>query len=356
MKKLLALLFSLALSTGALATNFSEVVILGDSLSDNGNLYKASINLIPKSPPYYAGRFTNGPNWADYVSNYYQVQYHRFTQNFAYGGATAILHDSKDDDFIAPMTLDGELYKYYIQSSLDNLFKDKSKILYGIWIGANDYLYDRQIDIEKLTDSVVNRTTWAMEELIKQGAKNFLIFNQPDLGRIPYAKTHNLVERLHTVASTHNQKLANVIESIKLKYPLVKVVYIDIYTLFNDTLDNTEKYNQTYHLAIQNKSDSCWSGGLLFNNKKLTANIISNELQNTFKSMGMQEQAICTNKDIIMHSPTLLSAYQLDQAYQAGLQPCKDPDAYIFWDDIHPTAVVHKILGQFVVQAIEKNL
>ena len=32
--------------------------------------------------------------------------------------------------------------------------------------------------------------------------------------------------------------------------------------------------------------------------------------------------------------------------------PCADPDSYLFWDDIHPTAKAHKILGDAMFAAV----
>ena len=51
----------LAMSSIANAGPYSNVFVYGDSLSDTGNIYNASGHTIPQSPPYYMGRFSNGP-------------------------------------------------------------------------------------------------------------------------------------------------------------------------------------------------------------------------------------------------------------------------------------------------------
>ena len=51
----------MATSLVASASSFSSVIVYGDSLSDNGNLYALSGDTYPPSPPYYDGRFSNGP-------------------------------------------------------------------------------------------------------------------------------------------------------------------------------------------------------------------------------------------------------------------------------------------------------
>ena len=63
LRKLLTFAASIAIlpaafSTFAKADPFSSVIVYGDSLSDNGNLY-AAVGYPP--PPYYMGRFSNGP-------------------------------------------------------------------------------------------------------------------------------------------------------------------------------------------------------------------------------------------------------------------------------------------------------
>ena len=47
---------------------FTSFWTIGDSLSDPGNLYAATGGAQPQSPPYYEGRFSNGPVWAETVA------------------------------------------------------------------------------------------------------------------------------------------------------------------------------------------------------------------------------------------------------------------------------------------------
>ena len=55
------LLFSVSLAGAA---PFSNIYFFGDSLSDSGNISALSLGLYPGAP-YYQGRFSNGPTWAE---------------------------------------------------------------------------------------------------------------------------------------------------------------------------------------------------------------------------------------------------------------------------------------------------
>ena len=84
---------ALAAPAGAapLSDTYSSLFVLGDSLSDDGNLFEATDGENPPSPPYFQGRFSDGPVFTDYLAQGFAV-----TENFAYGGAQAV----PDDDAI----------------------------------------------------------------------------------------------------------------------------------------------------------------------------------------------------------------------------------------------------------------
>jgi phospholipase/lecithinase/hemolysin len=49
-------------------SNIEQLIIFGDSLSDTGRGYQLSNNQVPPSPPYFKGRFSNGPLWVEYIA------------------------------------------------------------------------------------------------------------------------------------------------------------------------------------------------------------------------------------------------------------------------------------------------
>lgn len=56
-------LAAVAAAGAASAQSYNRLVVFGDSLSDNGNLF--AITGQPASPPYFQGRFSSGPVWTE---------------------------------------------------------------------------------------------------------------------------------------------------------------------------------------------------------------------------------------------------------------------------------------------------
>src|SRR5437588_8056906 len=79
---LMAILLAIAFSASpaANADKYRRLVVFGDSLSDNGNLF--ALTGFPPAP-YYMGRFSNGPVWVEDLAQYLDVP----LDDYAFGGA-----------------------------------------------------------------------------------------------------------------------------------------------------------------------------------------------------------------------------------------------------------------------------
>ena len=329
---------------------FQHIVFFGDSLSDNGNLYDHSDRIIPKSPPYFDGRFSNGYIWTDLISYKLLMQYNIDAANYAVGGATAFLHDPFQG--YLPVSLSMEVSDY----SLRNLMSDKDNTLYVIWIGANDYLQGAT-DVDQATTGVVNSVISAVNSLAGNTNAQFFIVQLPEIELTPEARIKNLADNYLQLVTMHNQKLHDAVVNLRAQHPNNKIFefsFIDHPVLKEIVKSKAfrDQINQEYGVNITDVSDSCWGGGYT---KTPSTRAIEKTLEITHKING----ATLLNTKVlaaqIKNSPSLLVTYQIGQRAAAGDQACATPDQYVFWDDVHPTASVHKVLAAMFLDTILTN-
>jgi phospholipase/lecithinase/hemolysin len=346
MKKILALfLFFMIGMVNAGEPALNKMVFFGDSLTDNGNLYSLLLHIIPKSPPYFNGRFTNGPTWAEDVAKRMGLR----SDVYAYGGATAVFH-MPTSTFIAPTLLELEVDSYLFY----NLFSSKNRSLFAIWIGGNDYLFGPSANMDADTQQVVDKISWAVNKLIYEGGKNFVVLNLPDLSVIPQVQDERTKEQLHEITILHNQKLQMAMQDIQNANPDVRVTYVDLYAVFNDARSDLQKFNQKYNANLTNISEACWKGGYVLKSA-LTEDAMTKDIQQTLMANQAklpEEFDAKSLSQFITHNPELARTYQLGKSYEFGNIPCGNPEEYLFWDSIHPTAGVHDILAQIVVEKL----
>lgn len=348
MKKRILFFLLFFISFAIHAAPINKIIFFGDSLSDDGNIYKLTLHLIPKSPPYFQGRFSNGPTWAELVGSYYYHRDYVDYENYAYGGATAILH-APTTHFAAPTLLPLEVDLYL----LEHLLEDKSQTLYSIWIGGNDYLFgDDYDDLELLTDKVVARITKDIQKLISYGGNNFVIMNLPNLGGVPFATQTNKVERLSKLTQLHNSKLELAVKELQKANPEVQFTYVDFYSTFADVLTNLDKYNKKYKIHIKDVQDACWQGGF-FEKNRINPDLLRKEVRAAMISAGKGTESVDAITDMILKNPVLSAIYQSGIDYENGARPCDDADSYFFWDHIHPSAVIHQVIAKLVEQQLD---
>ena len=338
--KKICLILLLACNAQAFTNQFDTMVVFGDSLSDNGNLYRYFFHIIPVTPPYYAGHFSNGPLWIEYLyDSYFPETYRIGLQDYAVGGAGAVLSRKEN----LPFTLTAELNDYLYW----NTYGRKETSLFVIWIGANNYI-NGPSNVDELTNGVVANIGNVTEKLISAGGNKFLLANLADLARLPQAKESAKPALLTQLTLTHNRKLAEKIDELKRKYPEVVFVYLDAYTLFSEVFDSPEPY------GFDNTSDACYLGsysGWLLAMHADDESVYTNLKQQSPQLSEQQWQIIRTN-------PQLRAAaeasywYHLFPAYQKKeTLPC---ETYLFWDKVHPTTAVHKLIAATVKQKIEE--
>lgn len=327
--------------------NINHLVFFGDSLTDNGNLYHYDFSLLPKSPPYYDGRFSNGYTWADNLTlDFYHLHYIA-GENYAVGGATTILHNPFNG--FLPYDMAEEIDTYLFQ----HLFTSKKNTLFLLWIGGNDYL-PGNTDVNGITDQVVQETMKDIDKLANAGGENFIVLNLPDLGKTPAALENNKVDNLHQLTLEHNKKLNIALHDYQTSHPNIHLITNDIYELFDNLITHPETYNTRYGIHLQNFSTACWQGGYALTRSAAPQQMVMQELswENTSLKSPLTPTALNAFAAQVTRSPALSEALQTQNLYMSGAMPCQAADQYVFWDHIHPTATMHYLLAQVVEEQV----
>lgn len=178
--------------SASLTSTYSSFWVLGDSLSDNGNLFAASGGTVPASPPYVDGRFSNGAVWNEGIIAEFGAA-GQAAGNFAFGGARA--------DAIVTTPLD--IPDLADQRALFDAAVSPAALgtdpLVALWFGANDIF--NAIDFADASGfsaadatnaalfaagTAANAVELAVRSLnADHGINDFVLFNLPDFGALP---------------------------------------------------------------------------------------------------------------------------------------------------------------------------
>lgn len=226
MRLLLATLgcvLGLMASNGHAACQNSDLLIFGNSLSDTGAGYALSPTVttppggqaIPP-PPYYNGRYSDGPNWVDYVQQNLDVN----VQNFAVGGAETGFGNNYDP--IYPMG--GFLTQIGRFASAQRPIPKDTTVV--VEIGANDFL--NLLDSLPVPPTAAQFTLTSLQGLQNTiggvralqglGAERIVLWNLPPLYATPlfnnpfFGNLSLLKPAFFQVTESYN---ANLLEQVK---------------------------------------------------------------------------------------------------------------------------------------------
>ncbi|HEV7778327.1 MAG TPA: autotransporter domain-containing protein [Luteibacter sp.] len=247
-----AITVALLISTSAAATEFSKVVVFGDSLSDDGN-----VSLASGSP--VATRFTTNPgtvaieNIAGYFGNSLAPSITGGT-DYAWGGARAGI------DVPTPSLL--TQVGGYLAANGGHA---DSKAMYSVWIGANDLLnagtdpVQAQINVATAATQEVG----AIKALQDAGAKTILVFNLPDVSKTPGVRAGGpaFAAGAGTLGVLYNGVLNGGIAKLGKG-----IVSLNTYTLLNEVIADPGRYgftNVTTPACTVASSIACTPGTLV---------------------------------------------------------------------------------------------
>jgi phospholipase/lecithinase/hemolysin len=303
-------------SSVASAGPFSSIVVMGDSLSDMGNVFRATSaapgSAIPVSPPYFQGRFSNGVMWIEDLATALGLQITPSLAggtNFAFGGAKTgpDLRDlfQRDIGIVIP-SLRTQVTTYRL-TLLDPTLTDPTRMrpapadaLYVVWGGANDLRDAIQQGTQgaspaQIAGDAVGNIVDVIRTLQSFGAIYFLVPNLPDLGLTPQQVALGLpAMQLGTALSTEfNRALEPALQQLETAFQ-VQIARLDIAARFQEVTANPQQF------GVTNVTEACLSG----------------------------------------------------DPFTPGAV-CATPDSYIFWDAIgHPTAVAQALIADFALPVL----
>lgn len=347
---------ALVLHERSAIVDIDRVVVFGDSASEQGYL-KRKLRAFPPEP-YFAGRFSNGPVWVDYLSMVSGLP----IQNWAVGGSVSRKFSdfSFDNHKFAKKIalavggkisgcLRREVNRYHRKSLLNNSCERADRTLYIIWIGGNDYYNplsstidtdtyidkpdDKRIGSNTVIDRVIENIEVNIETLYELGARKFMVVNQPDLGIAPKMATNRryhsyrnesreqralaLSEAFSAISARHNQLLSALVKKLRKKHEDIIIDEMDLHT----SSDRIFKASST---------------------NPLIKHAVGEDYAETVTHNG---------RSVVINKACFYGA-----VWQAGKRKvCKNPDDYLFWDGIHPSTYSHCLFAYFIHEQIART-
>jgi len=230
-------------ATGANASSFSEIVVFGDSLSDHGNIQKASSEseLLPAVPPanYHEGRFSNGRVWTDVLGDemgFDEIQPSRAGGlNYAHGAAQSIDGTSElpEVPFSSPPIVRnlGKQVTHYLDG---DSAEPSGSALNVVYAGANDFLLASAPEPPTVAAGNVKAN---LKRLYEAGARKFLVPNLPPLGMTPAVidRGPQAVEQANDWTSDYNETLEQALTNLEQQHGDIQIARVDVAGLFRET-------------------------------------------------------------------------------------------------------------------------
>ncbi|MFQ5567115.1 MAG: SGNH/GDSL hydrolase family protein, partial [Paracoccaceae bacterium] len=220
---------------------FTDLWAFGDSLTDTGNLFSLTGDVEPPSPPYFNGRFSNGPVWIESLALLLDLLDVDFaTRNQAIGGAFT---DTRGE------TLDNTGVFTQVANFVETGQRIGDDDLVVVWAGANNY-FGGDTDPEAVVENLVR----AIEALSEVGAERFLVPNLPNLGDTPGGIALGAREALNALTGQHNAELAEEMEELRDELD-VEIVILDVNAAFEQMLEDPQIFgfdNVSVPCLIQN--------------------------------------------------------------------------------------------------------
>ena len=276
---ILPLCMCILMSGSGWTLTYSDLIVFGDSLSDTGNVSRSTGGFLPP-PPYYEGRFTNGPNYVDYMAaalSHDAIPYLAGGDNFAFGGARTSLRQHNPSFSVL-----GQVALYQVNARAAD-----PNALYVVFGGSNNLLdvvpeVASQPNGPTIGTQAVQRAAGdiaqSLNTLEAMGARHVLVSNAPNLGLVP--QVTNQGPQTSAVATALSQSFNHTLDTILSGKTALEIKRLDTFSLMNNVTADPASF------GFSNVTSPCYSGNAT-------------------------------------------------TVFQSG-SVCSSPNSYLYWDDLHP--------------------
>lgn len=261
---------------------FDEIIVFGHSAADNGNGFILTDG-VACAPPYFGGRFSNGPLWVEWLAK--RLGFGRPTETRFYpfpslaGGTNYAVGGAETGD---GYTFSGLVPNVGVQ--IEMFFAD------GRTLDGDELIVIQAGDNDSSAPIAARNMGEHIATLAAAGGKWFLIPNVARLSQDPGAPVAG--PALDKFTAEFNQLLAGELDALEMAFPAITICRFDYLGLQDAMLDVPAAYGLT------NVTDpACPGAGFGFPEPGAEGTIVPN------------------------------------------------PDEYMYWDFFHFTRVVHKIAG-----------
>ena len=266
----------------AQAQSYNRLVVIGDSLSDNGNLYLATGGTTPASPPYFQGRFSNGPTFAERLG---------FTTTNFIGPVTGNINlafgAARTDNQAAPMGMRLQLSQYIARGG-----KFGSGDLVSVLGGANNLFQgiaaagatsNPTAAFAPTATAAAADITSIVGTIAQAGAGTILVTNLPKLSLTPQFRGTPGAPLADYGVTTFNAALQTGLAGVAASNTQTNIIQMDLFKIGDVVANNPTAF------GVSNVTQACFN--------------------------------------------------------QVTLALCSNPDDYFYFDGVHPTAKGHAVMA-----------
>ena len=174
--------------------------------------------------------------------------------------------------------------------------------------------------------------------LLKKGVKKILLFNIPDLSETPfYRKKVKYMQLISNISKMHNNKLQlmvkKIIQTNNTNKKKIDLHIINLYNILDMIINNKENFQKKIGLHFTEVKKTCLYADTVKNKKEIL-------YLNTMLFTGIKNTFSCK---LNINSPDVYVTLLGDIS-----KWCSHSYSYLFWDEVHPTAVLHSALFRYI--------